>query len=114
MKDTTKGLGYWTAFAEKGIEYLAETDRQLAELSGKYERDKKEAEKIFSKLYLSVNGTVEERKAKVKIHADYDSAREAEITSLIERDHIKHKRATAINVIDFWRSYQKAVNEGHV
>lgn len=104
----------WTERADKAANYLTETDRQVAELRVKYERDKRKAKRIWSAIFLRVDGNIEERKAQAETHADYGSAVAAEMTALQEFEALRNERDTAKTVIDFWRSYNKAVQEGHV
>jgi len=110
MKDMTD----WTARAEKAVIYLSETDRQIAELRALYERCKRQAKQIWSAIFLRVDGSVEARKAQAEIHEEFQAAQAAEMTALKEYEALKNERETACVLIDFWRSYQKAVNEGHV
>ena len=110
----------WLEKAEEAVLKLADTDQQIAILKYKYECDKYNAKQEWSKLFLRATGpkgerlTVEERKAIAETHEDHLSAKRAEMTSLREFERLKNERESMKHVIDFWRSYQKAVNEGHV
>ena len=46
----------WAVRADKAANFLAETDRQLAELKVKYEKDKRKAKRIWSAIYLRMEG----------------------------------------------------------
>jgi hypothetical protein len=104
----------WTVRAEKAANFLAETDRKMAELRVRHERDKRKAKAIWSALFLRVDGSVEARKAQSEKHESYQQAQAAEMTSLQEYESLKNERETASTIIDFWRSYYKAMNEGVV
>ena len=104
----------WTERAESAANYLTETDRKIAELRVKYERDKRKAKNVWSAIFLRSEGSVEARKAIAETHEAYQEAQAAEMTSLQEYEALKNERDTAVTVIDFWRSYNKAVQEGHV
>ena len=107
-------LNYWTDRAEKAVIYLSETDRQIAELRALYEKTKRQNKQIWSAVFLRVDGSVEARKAQAEVHQEYQSAQAAEMTALKEYEALKNERESACVLIDFWRSFQKAVNEGHV
>ncbi len=103
----------WFERAEAELEYLLETDRQVAELRVKWERDKRKAKRKWSAIYLrSAGNNIEEKKAQTELHPEYESAVAAEMTSLLEYEAARNKRDTAKLVIEFWRSWQKAVREG--
>ena len=104
----------WTERADKAANFLAETDEQVAELKVKYERDKRKVKAMYATIYLHSDGTVDERKSKAEIHPDHDDAVAAEMTSLKQYEILKNRRETARIIIDFWRSYNKAQQEGVV
>ena len=104
----------WLERAEKAIDYLASTDRQIAELRVKWEKDKRETKRTWSAIYLRVTGTVDERKAQAETHDKHQTAVAAEMTSLLEYEKLRNERDSARDLVDFWRSYNKAVNEGNV
>ena len=104
----------WLQRAEDGANYLAETDRQMAELKVKHERDKLKAKRIWSAIFMRMEGSVEARKAQAETHADYQTAQAAEMTSLLEFEALRNSRDTANTIIEFWRSYNKASKEGLV
>ena len=98
----------WTSRADDAANFLTETDVRVAELKQRHERDKRKAKRTWSAIYLRVEGTVEERKAQAEIHADYQSAQAAEMTSLLQFERLRNQRDTAETVIEFWRSWNKA------
>lgn len=111
----------WTQRAEDAANDLSDTDRQVAELRVKYERDKRKAKRTWSAIYLRSNTddrgkslSVEARKAVAETHADYQTAQAAEMTSLLEFEALRNSRDTANTIIEFWRSYNKASKEGLV
>jgi hypothetical protein len=104
----------WLERAEKAIEYRANTDRQIAELRVKYEKDKRKAKRIRDAIFLRVTGTVADRSAQAEVHDDYQTAVAAEMTSLLEYEKLRNERDSARDLVDFWRSYNKAINEGNV
>ena len=104
----------WTERADKAANYLAETDRQMAELKVKYERDKLKSKRTWSAIFLRVDGNVEARKCQAETHEDFQSAQAAEMTSLLEFEALRNQRDTANTIIEFWRSYNKASKEGLV
>ena len=104
----------WTDRAEKAVNYLAETDRQIAEVKALHERCKRQGKQVWSAIFLRVDGSVEARKAQAEVHEEYQAAQAAEMTALKEYESLKNERETACVLIDFWRSYMKAVSEGHV
>lgn len=104
----------WAERADKAVNYLAETDRQIAELKVLHEKTKRQAKRIWSAIFLRVDGSVEARKAQAEVHEEYQAAQAAEMTALKEYEVLRNERDTAVLVVDFWRSWQKAVNEGNV
>lgn len=104
----------WTRKADAAANFLVETDQQIAELKVKVERDKRKAKRAWSAIYLRESGTVDERKSKAEVHADYQSAVAAEMTSLLEYEKLRNRRDTAETVIEFWRSWNKATREGEI
>lgn len=104
----------WHQRADDAANYLAETDIQIAELRVKWERDKRKAKGVWSAIFHREKGTVEDRKAVATTHPEFETAEAAEMTSLLEYEKIKNRRETACTVIDFWRSWNKAVQEGHI
>ena len=104
----------WTERAERAVNYLAETDRKIAELKVLHEKCKRQNKRIWAAIFLRVDGSVEARKAAAETHEDYQSAQAAEMTALKEYEALKNERETACVVVDFWRSYNKAQQEGHV
>ena len=108
------GMTGWTERADKAANFLTETDVQFAELKTKLERDKRKAKATWSAIYLRESGTVEERKAKAETHESYQTAQAAEMTTLAEFETLRNRRDTAHIVIDFWRSWNKAMSDGVV
>ena len=104
----------WHTRAESAAHFLTETDRQVAELRQKYEKDKRQAKRVWSAIFLRVDGNIEERKAQCETNPDYDLAQAAEMTSLLEWEALRNRRDTANTVIEFWRSWNKAKTEGQI
>jgi len=104
----------WLKRADDAANFLADTDIQVAELRLKVERDKRKAKRKWSAIYMRAEGSVELRKAKAETHPEYESAVAAEMTSLLEYEKLRNQRDTAETVIEFWRSYQRAVRQGEV
>ena len=111
----------WLMRAEDSLQDLLETDRQLAELRVKWERDRRKAENIYDAVFdrtrLDTAGkplTVESRKVKSRLHPEYQSQVAAEMTSLLEFEALKQRRDTNRMVIEFWKSYQRAQREGEI
>ena len=104
----------WTERADKAANFLADTDNQIAELKVKHERDKRKAKREWSAIFLRMDGSVEARKAQAEIHPEYETSVAAEMTSLLEYEKLKNRRDTAQIVIEFWRSWNKATQEGHI
>jgi hypothetical protein len=104
----------WIERAEDAANFLTRTDVQIATLKQKHERDKRKAKRLWSAIYLRVTGTVDERKAQAETHAEYNTAVAAEMTSLLEYEKLRNHRDTAETVIEFWRSYNKALRDGEV
>jgi len=104
----------WTKRAEDAANFLAETDRKMAELKVKHERDKLKAKRTWSAIFMRMEGSVEARKAQAEVYADYQTVQAAEMTSLLEFEKLRNERDTANTVIEFWRSYNKASKEGLV
>ena len=115
MSKERHNVSYWADRAEKATGFLTKTDRQIAELKVKYERDKRKAKKVWSATFLRVDGkNAEERKCKAEIHEDFQLAQEAEMTSLLEYEFLSNERESADRVIRFWQSWQKAYGQGTV
>jgi len=104
----------WNERVEKAVHFMTVTDEQLAQLKVKHERDKRKAKRVWSALYERMDGAVELRKAQAEIHPEYQTAQAAEMTALLEFEKLRNKRDTAQLVIDFWRSWNKARNEGQI
>ena len=104
----------WTARAEDAVTFLAETDKDVAELRAGYEREKRKAKQEYAKAFLRADGSVEARKATAEVCSHFQSAQAAELKYLKEWQVLTSQRDSACTLIDFWRSYMKAVSEGHV
>lgn len=104
----------WYAKADSSANRLVETDRQVAELRSKYERDRQKARRKWSAIFLRVEGSVEARKAQAETHSEYELAKSAEFTSLLEFEALRNERDTCVRIIDFWRSWNKAKTEGQI
>ena len=104
----------WTKRAEDAANFLIETDVKMAELKCKVERDKLKAKRTWSAIFMRMEGSVEARKAQAEINADYQSVQAAEMTSLLEFEKLRNQRDTGHTVIEFWRSYNKAKNDGQL
>ena len=104
----------WNERADKAANFLAQTDEQMAELKVKVERDKRKAKRVWSAIFLRMDGSVEARKAQAEVHPEYESAIAAEMTSLLEFEKLRNRRDTAETVIEFWRSWNKAKTEGQL
>ena len=102
----------WTERADLAANFLTETDVDIANLKVKYEKDKREAKRVWSAIYLRVTGTVDERKGKAETHETYQTAVAAEMTSLLEFEKLRNRRDTANLVVEFWRSWNKAKTDG--
>ena len=97
----------WGKRAEERLEQLVNSDRQVAELRVKWERDKRKAKRIHEAIFLRVTGTVAERNALAETDETYQSAQAAEMTSLLEYEALRNQRDTSETVIDFWRSWNR-------
>lgn len=111
----------WIGRAEKAANFLAETDEDIALLKEGYERAKRKTKAVWSTIYLRAvkddagkSRTVEERKAVAETHETHQEAIAAELKYLEQWEVLKNRRETANTIIDFWRSYNKAQQEGHV
>jgi len=104
----------WFERAEDATDFLTKTDRKVAELRVRHERDKRKAKRIWSAIFLRVEGSVEAKKAQAEKHEDYQSSVAAEMTSLLEYEALRNRRDTAATVIEFWRSWNKAKTEGQI
>ena len=104
----------WHQRADDAANWLTETDRQIADLKVKHERDKRKAKRMWSAMFLRGTGNIEERKAQATLHPEYELAEEAEMASLLEYEALNNRRETANTVIEFWRSWQKARGQGMV
>ncbi len=104
----------WTQRAEKAANFLAESDREMAELKVNHERDKLKAKRTWSAIFMRVEGSVEARKAQAETNVTYNTAQDAEMKSLLEFESLRNQRDTANTIIEFWRSYNKASKEGMV
>jgi len=104
----------WTDRAEKAANFLTETDEKIAALKVKHEKDRRQSKRTWSAIYLRVEGSVEARKALAEIHPDHETCVAAELTSLLEYEKLRNQRDTAKTVIEFWRSWNKAVKEGEL
>ncbi len=111
---TDRIITNWTERAEDATIFLAETDVKIAEAKVNHVRSQKIAKNKWSVMFQLGDGSVEARKAQAEISDEHVDAVEQELRDMLEYEKLKNQRETACNVIDFWRSYNKAVQEGHV
>ena len=104
----------WLAKAEAAMEQLIATDKQLAELRVKWERDKRKAKRQYESIFLRVTGNIPEREAQASNHAEYKLSEAAEMTSLLEYEKLKNERDTSHLIVEFWKSWQRAKREGQL
>ena len=104
----------WLKKAEDSLDDLIETDRKLAELRVKWERDKRKCKRKASAIFLRTTGNIPEREAQVDENPEYQTSEAAEMTALLEYEALKNRRDTDRLVIEFWKSYQRAVREGEI
>lgn len=99
---------------EKALDFLADTDEELAKLKadvGRTEHLAKVAEALAFKL---ADGNNEERKAEARVADQVQERWEAHFKAVGAFEMIRAKRERAAITIDLWRSLQANRRMGHV
>jgi len=99
----------WSSRAEEATHYLTQTDLKFAQLRVDHEREKRRAKRVWSAVFERMKGSVESRKAQAEDSEEYQNAVNNELAALLEYEKMRNTRDTAETLIEFWRSWNKAV-----
>ena len=100
--------------ASNALEYLAQTDEQLAAELGFVEACKHGVKVARSMAFLEAAGTVAEREAKAETSADVVEKSDELIRAVTDYETTKTKRKRAELVIEVWRSLNANQRRGNV
>jgi hypothetical protein len=91
---------------EAAMEFLAETDEKYAEIKTLVLRCEILAKRTRSRIFLTVDGSVELRKAKAEIHGEVCTADDTYIEAMREFETLKARRSRAEILIDVFRTLE--------
>jgi hypothetical protein len=97
---------------EEAINFLADTDLELAELLADMERAEWKAKTIKNACFTILSGTVADREAKATIAEETKQAFEDYFQAVSKYNGLRNKRATQQILIDCWRSVNSSRNRG--
>lgn len=89
---------------EAAMDFLAETDEKFAEAKVQLLHSDILAKRARARIYVTEEGAVELRKAKVEGHPDVIEADTNLCQATLEFETLKARRSRAEIVIDVWRS----------
>lgn len=97
---------------EAALNYLAETDFDVAAAEGEVARLDKKIERVKDNLYLGETGSIADRKAKANVHKDLVLLEDNYVDALVKFKTLKAKRDTARVEIEVWRSFESSRRAG--
>jgi hypothetical protein len=97
---------------QKALTYLAETDSECAELKAAVERHEYLKKRRRAAVFLSVSGSVEERKARSEVSSEVEDAEQQYTDVLVQFEQMAAKRKTEALIIDVWRSINANRRQG--
>lgn len=99
---------------DQAMQYLAQTDLEVAHWKGATMRAEYMAEVAESLAYKSLEGTVEDRKRGAKCDENVKAAMEDWFKAIVEFEKIKARRAREVLVIDLYRTMEASRRAGHL
>jgi hypothetical protein len=99
---------------EKALAFLATTDEKAAELKTQSLRMEYVVDLARKRIFLTENGSIEQRKALAETHPDVQEAIGNYLDSVAEYEKVKAKRATEELVIEAWRSVNANLRRGNI
>jgi len=100
--------------AELAVNYLANTDAQLAELKTDARRAELRIKKTKAAIFLTSSGNIEERKATSETDNETKLAEEDWLAAEQKYEELKNRRDSAELVFEMWRSLNSARTKGIV
>lgn len=97
---------------ERALAYLARTDETCAELKANVSRQEYLCKLARSKVFLTSEGTVEQRKALAETSAEVQSIEELRCQAIVKFERERSKRETEALIVDVWRSLNAARRQG--
>jgi len=91
---------------ENAMEHLAATDMEYADLKGQLENAEILRKRIRARIFLTVSGNNEERKARAETDSMVEAADEEYVTALVQFEKLRAQRQRSESYIDVWRSVE--------
>lgn len=96
----------------QAMKYLAETDKQCAELKAEVARKDYICKKTRARIFLLATGNNEERKAHAETSADTENVEFERYNTIAEFEKLRAKRETESLVIEVWRTLSANRRQG--
>jgi hypothetical protein len=91
---------------EKAMLYLAQTDAEYAAEKAELLKCEILCKRVRARIYVTVDGAVEQRKAQAETHPEVIAADDALVTTTQKFETLKARRQRAEIVIEVWRSLE--------
>jgi hypothetical protein len=99
---------------EKALAFLATTDEKAAELKTQSLRMEYVVDLARKRIFLTENGSIEQRKALAETHPDVQEAIGNYLDSVEEYEKVKARRVTAELLIEVWRTTSANMRRGNL
>lgn len=91
---------------EAAFDWLTGSSEELAMAKAQLNRSEFKAKKVFSRLFLRCEGSIESRKAQATVHEEYEAAMETYFAAVEVWNRIEDQRDRAATIVDVWKSLQ--------
>lgn len=99
---------------EKRLRFLAETDVEFGTMRAELDNMKEKIKTVEATVFLTVEGTVEKRKAITRQHSSVQELLDEQFEMNTQYQVLSARRSTAVMYIEAWRSVNAARNKGSV
>src|SRR3990167_6375315 len=99
---------------QAALDGLVSTDESCATFRVEVSRKEYLCKVARAKIFLTTEGSVEQRKSLAEVSKEVESAEEARLTMMGEFEKIKANRETSTLIIEVWRSENKNRREGNL
>lgn len=100
--------------ADKALEYLIGTDKEVAELKGQMLVKEQMCKVARADVFKTSEGSVDLRKAEAELAQDVRDADREFVEATIEFETVRNRRTTAITIIDMYRTEEASRRAGNI
>jgi len=100
--------------ADKALEYLIGTDKEIAQLKGQMLVKEQLCKIARASVFKSEGGSVEMRKAAAELHSSTAQADSEFIIATEAFETMRNRRSTAATIIDMFRTEEASRRQGNI